>query len=476
MNNKISTATRWSFLTQLLSKLLTPITNMILARILVPDVFGVIATITMITSFADLLTESGFQQYLIQKDFQNEEKIKECANIAFFINFCISSFLLILIFFNRFFLAKTFGDVSIASAIFVASLQLLITSVSSVQMTLFKRNLDFKPIFYSQTLSALVPLLITVPLAFFGFGYWSVIIGNLIGTILKAILLSFLSKYNLKFYFAYNEFKDMFSFSFFALLESLSSWLVNWSDTFFIGTLFSAYYLGLYKNSISMVNSLIAIITSAFLPILYSVLSRYQNDRKKYNYFLTDFHRFMAYMILPIGIGVLLFNEFCTVLLFGYKWIEASFVVGYWEFSTIIRTLFFSIFMEAFRSIGKPSICLDLQIFDFMIMFLIFILFGNVSFHNFVILRCLSRLVVIIPTLILLRKYCNLRVNRIFKNIIVPVIGCVLMVGVRLLFSVVSLNMINNFIIIIICAIVYLTVVIFIGRKDIIKLIHEFVL
>ena len=94
-------------------------------------------------------------------------------------------------FFNRFFLAKTFGDVSIASAIFVASLQLLITSVSSVQMTLFKRNLDFKPIFYSQTLSALVPLLITVPLAFFGFGYWSVIIGNLIGTILKAILLSF---------------------------------------------------------------------------------------------------------------------------------------------------------------------------------------------------------------------------------------------------------------------------------------------
>ena len=228
MNNKISTATRWSFLTQLLSKLLTPITNMILARILVPDVFGVIATITMITSFADLLTESGFQQYLIQKDFQNEEKIKECANIAFFINFCISSFLLILIFFNRFFLAKTFGDVSIASAIFVASLQLPITSVSSVQMTLFKRNLDFKPIFYSQTLSALVPLLITVPLAFFGFGYWSVIIGNLIGTILKAILLSFLSKYNLKFYFAYNEFKDMFSFSFFALLESLSSWLVNW--------------------------------------------------------------------------------------------------------------------------------------------------------------------------------------------------------------------------------------------------------
>ena len=50
------------------------------------------------------------------------------------------------------------------------------------------------------------------------------------------------------------------------------------------------------------------------------------------------------------------------------------------------------------------------------------------------------------------------------------------MVGVRLLFSVVSLNMINNFIIIIICAIVYLTVVIFIGRKDIVKLIHEFVL
>ncbi|RHM62808.1 MULTISPECIES: oligosaccharide flippase family protein [Coprobacillaceae] len=476
MNNRISNATRWSFLTQLFSKIVAPITNMILARILAPEVFGIIATITMITSFADLLTESGFQQYLIQKEFSDKNAIKNCANIAFFINFCISSFLLLLIFINRVHLAKIFGDVTIYNALFVASLQLPITSISSVQMTLFKRNLNFKPIFYSQTISSLVPLIITVPLALLGLGYWSVIIGNLFGTVLRAVILSVLSSYKLKFYFNLNEFKDMIQFSFFALLESLSSWLVNWADTFFIGILFTPYYLGLYKNSISMVNSLIAIITSAFLPVLYSVLSRYQNDNCKYNAFLMDFHRFISYMVLPIGTGVLIFDKYCTLLLFGSKWIEASFIVGYWAFSTIIRTLFFSIFTEAFRSIGKPVICLLLQLLDFCIMVFIFLIFSNIDFHSFVILRCVSRLIVIGPSIILLNRYYHIRPMHIVMNIIVPIIGCVVMVFIKETFVLLHVSFFNNIFGIFICAFVYTIFIFIFARKDVFKLIHEFVL
>ena len=61
LNSKMKIATKWSTITEVTAKLISPITNMILARILVPEAFGVIATITMITSLADVLTDAGFQ-------------------------------------------------------------------------------------------------------------------------------------------------------------------------------------------------------------------------------------------------------------------------------------------------------------------------------------------------------------------------------------------------------------------------------
>ena len=67
-------ATKWSTITEVIAKLISPITNMILARIISAEAFGVVATITMITSFADMFTDAGFQKYLVQHDFEDEDE------------------------------------------------------------------------------------------------------------------------------------------------------------------------------------------------------------------------------------------------------------------------------------------------------------------------------------------------------------------------------------------------------------------
>ena len=66
LNTNIKQATKWSMFTEIASKLVTPITNSILARVLVPEAFGVVATLTMVVSFAEVFTDAGFQKYLIQ--------------------------------------------------------------------------------------------------------------------------------------------------------------------------------------------------------------------------------------------------------------------------------------------------------------------------------------------------------------------------------------------------------------------------
>lgn len=81
--SKVLNATKWSSLTEIAAKLVTPISNMILARLLTPDAFGVVATATMIFSFADMFTDSGFQKYLVQHEFTNAQDREESTTVAF---------------------------------------------------------------------------------------------------------------------------------------------------------------------------------------------------------------------------------------------------------------------------------------------------------------------------------------------------------------------------------------------------------
>ena len=86
LNKKISSSVKWASITEILAKVITPFSSMVLARLLSPEEFGVVATVTMITSFADVFTDAGFQKYLIQKKFKDEKKLYESANVAFWTN------------------------------------------------------------------------------------------------------------------------------------------------------------------------------------------------------------------------------------------------------------------------------------------------------------------------------------------------------------------------------------------------------
>ena len=67
MDTKIVAAAKWSVITEVLAKLITPLTNIILAHMLAPTAFGILATIMMVISFAEMLADAGFQKFLLQR-------------------------------------------------------------------------------------------------------------------------------------------------------------------------------------------------------------------------------------------------------------------------------------------------------------------------------------------------------------------------------------------------------------------------
>lgn len=474
LRNKIGNAAKWSSVTEVIAKVITPITNMILARLLAPEAFGVIATVTMIISFVDMFTDAGFQKYLVQHEFENNKEKEQSTNVAFITNLFISVFLwsFIIIFRNP--IADIVGNPGLGNVIAIACIQLPLTSFSSIQMALYRRDFNFKTLFYVRMVKSVLPLIITVPLAIAGLSYWALIIGTICGELSNALILTIKSKWKPSLFYSLSLLKDMLSFSIWTLLESISIWLTLWFDVFIIGSSFSQYYLGLYKNSLNMVNALMAVVSSAIIPILFSSLSRLQNNDIAYKKMYYTAQRFSAYLIFPMGVGLFLYSNLATNLMFGSKWSEASNIVGIWSLMAAIGIVFSNFNGEVYRSKGKPKLSFVYQMIHLCFLVPSCLIAIRYGFWALVYTRSLMRIQGTITGFIFMKAFMGFSIKDMLHNTIKPAFCTILMGLVAFLLKQVSSSVSWSFISIIICIVVYAISLILISRDDFIYMLKFF--
>ncbi|QUG86550.1 lipopolysaccharide biosynthesis protein [Bacillus nitratireducens] len=427
LKGKIISATKWSAFSQIAAKIITPITNMILARILAPEAFGILAIITMIVSFVDMFTDAGFQKYLVQREFKDiKEKIKY-TNVAFWTNLGVSFFLWgTIAVFNRS-IAELVGNPDLGIAIIIACIQIPITAFSSIQMALYRRDFKFKTLFFVRIISIFIPLVITIPLAIAGLNYWALIIGTICGRIADAIILTVKSEWKPKFFYSLEILRDMLSFSIWSLIEAIAIWLTIWVDALIIGSFLNEYYVGLYKTSTTMVNSLLALITGATTPILFSALSRLQHDNERFNQTFFKMQRLISILVFPMGIGVFLYSELATQILLGNKWNEASGVIGVWALSSSITIVLGHYCSEVYRAKGRPKLSFLAQILHLVVLVPVCLISAKYGFWALVYTRSWIRLEGILVHFLLMKYVVGFPVMKMISNVLPMVISSVIM-------------------------------------------------
>lgn len=452
---KMGKATKWSTVTEVLAKLVMPVSGMILARFVMPEAFGVVAAVTMVLSFAEIFADAGFQKYLVQHEFKDVEDKYKSANVAFWTNFIMSAFLLTIIIIFRNSIAILVGSPSSGLPIAIGSISLLLIAFSSIQMALYRREFDFKKLFTIRIFTILIPFVITIPLAILGFSYWSIIIGTIATHLLNAILLTASSKWKPKFFYSFKIFKEMFAFSFFTLLEALTIWLVSWADMFIIGRFFDEYYLGLYRNSNSMVNALMSLITASIIPVLFSALSRLQNDKTAFNNTFLKVQKLTAMLVIPMGVGLFFFRDLATSIIFGDKWMEASIIIGLNGLMSALMIVFSHFNSEVFRAKGKPFLSTLTQIIHLLFLVPVCLFFAQKGFFDLVYARALIRLQLMLTSLLFMSLVIKFPVRKIFYNMIPVFAATIVMAAAAYLLLFVSDAMWWQFVAIIICVIVY---------------------
>lgn len=461
----IVNATKWSSVTEIAVRLISPITTIVLARLLTPESFGVLVTATMVISFAEIFTDAGFQKYLIQHEFPSRNDLYQSTNVAFWSNlvFSLAIWLAIVIFCEP--IATLVGNKGRGDVIAVSCICIPLAAFSSIQMALYKRDFDFKTLFLVRIVGACIPLVITIPLAIITRSYWALIIGMIALNLSNALILTVKSRWKPKFFYDFSLLKAMLSFTIWSMIEAVSVWLTSYVDFFIVGTMLSQHYLGLYRTAMSTVNQIMGIITSATVPILFSSLSRLQDSNKQLIRFFLKFQKIVGLLVIPLGVGIYIFRDLITEILLGNQWTESARLLGWWGLTSSLTAVLSQYCSEIFRAKGRPKLSVLAQVLHICFLVPTIIWAAHYSFDFLCDMRALVRLTSVVINLSILYYLIHLSPLKIFKNLSVPFIGSAIMAVFVLFLQSLGSSIVTQLIYVLLAIIVYFSFVMLFRRE-----------
>lgn len=433
LNKKVVSATKWSSVTEVAAKLVSPISTMILARVLTPEAFGVLVTATMVISFAEIFTDAGFQKYIVQHEFEDENSLFRSTNVAFWSNLGMSIIIwgLIIIFSDD--IAELVGNKGYGKVIAVSCFCIPLAAFSSIQMAVYRRHFDYKTLFLVKMVGVSIPLLVTIPLAFILRSYWALIIGMIGLNLSNAIILTIRSRWKPKFEYDFRLFKEMFGFTVWSMLEAISIWMAGYVDIFIVGKMLNEYYLGIYRTSMSTVGQFTGIITAATSTVLFSSLSRLQSDNEEFRKMFFRFQKIVGLLVIPLGFGIFIFSDLVVDILLGSQWHAAAHFMGLWALTSSVTIVLSHYSSEVYRSLGKPKLSFVSQLLHLVV--LIPVVWYCVRF-GFTVLcdaRALVRLELVAVNLVIMYMVVRISAWDMIRNVLPELFAASLMLFILLL-------------------------------------------
>ena len=314
-------------------------------------------------------------------------------------------------------LAILVGNEGLGFPLAIMGAMLPLGAFSSIQMAMYRRSFNFKFLLSIRMITIITPLFISIPMALAGFDYWSLIAGLLAAHLFTAVALCVRQEKLISIYFSSTVFRKMFSFSAWSLAEAFSIWLTAWVDTFIISHFLDAYYLGLYKMPTAIVTTVMAIATSSMAPVLFSALSRHQHNQVEFEKTFLTFQRYMALFLVPLGVGMFVYQDFIVEILLGPQWKLAGIVLGSWALSSSLVTAISYLISEAFRAKGMPNISFLAQMAHLFVLIPVIYVCVQYDFTTFVYARSIVRVQMIAVLLYLLAIYVGMNAWLVIRNI-----------------------------------------------------------
>lgn len=308
----------WSSLDRFLSQGIQFIFGVLIARLLTPDDYGVIAILNVFVAIFQTFVDSGLARALVRKESCSEEDF----STVFFYNIIVSVIAYSILWIVAPVISDFYNNESLTLLIRIISITLVVSSLSGVHDAKLSINLDFKRKALISIITVLINGTIVLLLAYSGYGVWALVIQSILNGLLRTVLLWIFVNWKPRLVFSTTSFCDLFSFGSKILGSSLVDTIYNNIYTLVIGRCFSPRMLGLYSKANTLSQFVACNITNVFTSVSYPAFSKIQHDEQLLSEANKKYIRLSSFVIFPLMIGLIILAEPLITVLLKDKWLN----------------------------------------------------------------------------------------------------------------------------------------------------------
>ncbi len=351
LSQKVTKGALWVTVSGIGSKGLGLISSIILARLLLPSDYGLLAIATAIVSMMQGLTTTGFGSALIQK----QEKPEEFLNTAWTFELAKYFTLFLILFFLAPLFALFFKEPAAIAVLRVISFSLIFQGLTNIGIIYFRKKLDFKRQFVFNIVPQIIYIIVVIPLAFILRNAWALVWASVVRGLVVCVISYIMHPYRPHLDFNINKAKELFNFGKWILGNSIIVIIRNQGITMFVGKFLGIPILGFFNRAGAFSTGLFQQLTGIIWQVGYPAYSQLQKVtvRLKRAYLLTL--KLLTFLGLPMAGGLLILSWNFTHLFLTDKWISIVPVIQVLCLSAMIGFITTPAGVM-FQAIGRPSI------------------------------------------------------------------------------------------------------------------------
>lgn len=290
--------------------------SIIIARLVAPSEYGLIAMLGIFLAIAQTFIDSGFSNALIQKKDRTEVDF----STVFYFNIVVSLIVYLILFLSAPYIALFYKEPLLDIITKWVGLNIIISALSIVQRAKLTIQLNFKTQAKASLIAVVVSGICGITMAYYGYGVWALVCQSLLNNLLSTILLWVFARWMPAFIFSWQSFKGLFSFGSKLLLSGLLHTIYLNLYTLVIGKRYSATDVGYYNRSFNFAQFPSVNIMNIFSRVVYPMQCELQSDRMLLDKVFIQFLRLSCFIVFPLMILLAVLSKPLVLFLLTEKW------------------------------------------------------------------------------------------------------------------------------------------------------------
>lgn len=350
LKQKAAAGMVWTALQKYSTMLISFISGIILARLLTPYDYGCIGMLSIFMVLAEAFIDGGFGSALIQKKSPSQEDY----STIFWWNLGMAVLMYTVLFISAPAISRFYDIPLLSNVLRVQGLVLFIYAFNIVQRNQLRKKLNFKVLSIVTIITSVTSLIVTIIMAYKGFGVWALVAQNMITAAIPAIVFWFFIKWRPILVFSKRSFRELFGFGFYMFLTNLLNQFGQQLQGLLIGKKYNAATMGYYSKALGTEKLASRSISSVMMQVTYPLYAEVQDDKQQLANIIKRITMTISYIIFPAMFILLLCAKPVFLLLYSDRWLPS---VPYFQVLCIagLAACLQSVNNNAIAAVGKSK-------------------------------------------------------------------------------------------------------------------------